>query len=233
MEKKIFDFWYAVNNTQILTMPSRHLDTFGSTILNYHLVTELMDSVGQIRIREGRIEAYKPRIITPEAYAETALEGFGDEAEKYVEWLKQHESQVRVLQYGYKLKQQEFSEHVVTDNMQSVIGRVKKEAEAKDDPLSAVVVGVDNPWDVCLVKLFWEVIQKSAQTNIQELASHKMFEDAGGIPRWVLEEVEEAFRAANSNPANIKRLAAKLQEHGLFERYQDRFFTLVKGPGQG
>ena len=32
-EKRTFDFWYAVNNTEIVLMPSRHPETFGNTIL--------------------------------------------------------------------------------------------------------------------------------------------------------------------------------------------------------
>ena len=39
MEKRDpFDFWFAVNNTEIRLLPKRHLETFGSTVLNYHLV---------------------------------------------------------------------------------------------------------------------------------------------------------------------------------------------------
>ena len=30
-----FDFWFAVNNTEIVMPPKRHLETFGNTIINY------------------------------------------------------------------------------------------------------------------------------------------------------------------------------------------------------
>ena len=40
-----FDFWYAVNNTEVIQLPTRQLETFGTTALNYVLVSELMDSV--------------------------------------------------------------------------------------------------------------------------------------------------------------------------------------------
>ena len=87
-----FDFWYAVNNTEIVLKPSRHLETFGSTVLNYHLITELMDNVGQVRVRQGRLEAARPQIVTPEAYANMSMEGFCDEARKYIEWLRDKEA---------------------------------------------------------------------------------------------------------------------------------------------
>lgn len=225
-DKKTFDFWYAVNNTEIVLMPQRHLETFGTTVLDYHLISELMDRTDQVRVRHGRMKASQPRIITPEAYSKTLLEGFGEEAAKYVEWLKQHE--IRVLQYGYRLTQEAFSEHVVSDALKTVIERVEKEVKAKHDPLSAVVVGVDDPWDVCLIKLFAEIIQGSAKTNIQQLQQRRLFDDAGGVPKAVRLEIDNDFRVASRNHAKIGALARKLQTYGLFEEYQDRFFSLVK-----
>ena len=231
-ERTTFDFWYAVNNTEIVRMPSRHLETFGTTVLRYHLVSELMDSVGQIRIRQGRMDSSQPKIITPEAYSKTFLEGFGDEARKYVDWLQEHEKQIRILQYGYTLSQQSFSEHIVTDELRAVVDRVEQDVKSKDDPLSAVVVGVDDPWDVCLIKLFWEMIQSSAKTNIRQLSKHHMFDPDGDIPRGVREEIESSFLAASRDPSLIKGLGSKLQTYGLFEEYQDRFFSLVRTSGQ-
>jgi len=227
-EKEHFNFWYAVNNTDVKLMPSRHLETFGTTVLNYHLVTELMDDVRQIRIREGRLEAGRPQIITPDAYSQTAMEGFGDEARQYVEWLKEHEKDIRILQYGYKLKQESYSEHIVTDTLDPVVARVKESVEASGDPMSAVLVGVDDPWDVCLVRLFWEVIQQSALVNIREMQQKHLFENDRGVPRGIRNDIEAAFKAANNDTSLIQGLGAKLHALGLFDAYEDRFFSLVK-----
>jgi len=227
-EKNTFDFWYAVNNTEIVLMPQRHLETFGTTVLHYHLVSELMDEVGQVRVREGRMQASQPQIITPQAYSETLLEGFGEEAARYVDWLESHEKDIRILQYGYRLKQESFTEHIVSDEKQAVIERVEDEVKKKEDPLRAVVSGVDDPWDVCLIKLFWEVVQSSAHTNIQQLAQRHLFDADGGVPRGIRDEIEKAFLDASRNPARIAPLGQRLQQCGLFEEYQDRFFSLVK-----
>jgi len=227
-KKDTFDFWYAVNNTEIRLMPTAYLETFGTTVLHYHLVSELMDSVNQTRVREGRMQASRPQIITPEAYTKTILEGFGEEAGHYIDWLKDHESEVRILQYGYTLKKELFSEHLISDNTTTVAERVEEEVKEKNDPLSAVVVGVDEPWDVCLVKLFWEVIRRSAAKNVRDLETKRMFEDAEGVPKGVRDEIERAFLQASRDSSLIKALANKLQGCGLFEEYQDRFFALVK-----
>ena len=226
-----FDFWYAVNNTEIVLAPRRHIETFGNTLINYYLVSELMDSVTQVRIREGRMQAMRPQIVTPSAYSNMLLEGFGEQAEKYLEWLKEHEDHVRILRYGYTLKQEAFSEQVVTDTVDAVVERVKTDVAGKTDPFSAVVKGVDNPWDVCLVRLFWQVIQNSAQANFREMAARKLFELQDGMPAAIREEIEQAFQAATRDRNLVKPLGKLLQKHGVFDQFQDRFFALVRGPG--
>ncbi len=233
MEKRDpFDFWYAVNNTEVKQLPSRHLETFDSTVLNYHLVAELMDTVGQVRVREGRMVANKPQIITPQAYSQTDLEGFGPEAEQYIDWLKEHEKDIRILQYGYSLKQEAFSEHVVSDTLDNVVERVERDVKASGDPFSAIVVGVDDPWDVCLVRLFWEIIQASAAGNIRDLQQHDLFSSDGGVPRSIRNEIEARFKAANKDPSLINELGNQLRQHDLFDQYEDRFFSLVKSHRQ-
>ncbi len=223
-----FDFWYAVNNTEIIIKPSRHLETFGNTVIDYHLVTELMDSVGQVRVRQGRIEAARPQIITPESYSETILEGFGEEAEKYLDWLRKNDQEIKILRYGYTLKQESFKEEIVTDTIEAVIERVRAGIEHRSAPFTALLTGVDSPWDVCLIKLFWQAIQDSAQDNIRELSKRHLFERTQGIPNSIRQEADEAFLAASRNPELIKALGAKLQKLGVFEQYQDRFFALVR-----
>jgi hypothetical protein len=154
-----------------------------------------------------------------------------EEAQKYVEWLEEHDKDVHILRYGYTLKQEAFSEQVLTDTADAVLERVKTDVASKKDPFSAVVKGVDDPWDVCLVRLFWTVIQNSAQANIRELHEHRMFEMQDGIPAGLREEIEKGFLAASKDASLIKSLGKLLQDHGLFDRYQDRFFSLVQGRG--
>ena len=224
-----FDFRYAVDNTEIIAMPSKTLETFGATVLNYYLISELMDVVDKVRVREGRIHAERPQIVTPEAYTEAALEGFGEEAEKYVDWLQQHSQQLRILRYGFKIRKEEFSEHVISDNVKAVTERVQEEVRNKNEPFSAIVRGVDDPWDVCLLKLIREVLTSSVPANVQELESHHLFGQTDGIPNVVRDEIEQAFEAASADRSRIKALSGKLQQHGVFKKYEDRFFALVKG----
>ena len=79
------DFDYAIENTSVIVAPERQIATFGSTSFNFYLISELMDRVDQVRIRNGKIHAERPQILTPEHYRRLLLEGFGDKAQRYVD----------------------------------------------------------------------------------------------------------------------------------------------------
>lgn len=227
-----FDFWYAINNTEIVSLPARRLETFGATILHYHLISELMDMVDHVRVREGKIQSYRPQIVIPGSPAyQSVLEGFGAEAERYIEWLKENKQELHVLQYGFKIKKGECSEHVLADNIMSVTDKVRADVKGRQDPFIAVVRGVDDPWEVCLLKLMFEVIRRSIPGNVNELKSRNLFGETDGVPNVVAQDIEETFLAAARNPALTGRLALKLERYGVFEKYQDRFFSIVRQGG--
>ena len=163
-----FDRWYAAKSARFLVEPRHRLETFGNTLVNYHLVSELEDHPGKIRVREGRLEAHQPLVITPDL-GEIETEGLGDEARAYLEFLKENEKNLRILQYGYHLKSDNFSEQIVTDRLSVVTERVKEEVIASNDKFAAVVQCVDEPWDVALVELWLREVNRSARGNIDEL----------------------------------------------------------------
>jgi hypothetical protein len=60
----------AVEHTEILRPPKQSLATFGTTNIYYYLITEpvykdLVDNVSETVIREGRVIAQKPKVVTP------------------------------------------------------------------------------------------------------------------------------------------------------------------------
>ena len=161
---------------RILLPPSHELETFGATLVNYHLISPLEDFPDKVRVREGRLEAHQPKILTPSGFAKIHAEGFGEAAREYIEWLKDNEDNFRILQYGYHLKSDNFSEQVVTDSLAAVTERVKAAVMASNDRFSAVLQGVDEPWDIALVELWRHEVNRSARKNIRELREHgKLF----------------------------------------------------------
>ncbi len=163
-----FDRWYAAKQVKILLSPSHTLETFGATLVNYHLISELDDHPGKIRVREGRLEAHQPLVIAPR-FSELTTDGFSEKARAYLEFLKENEDALRILRYGYHLKSDNFSEQIVTDSLSAVTERVKAEVIAGGDKFAAVLQGVDEPWDVALVELWRREVSKSAGKNIKEL----------------------------------------------------------------
>ena len=171
----LFDRWYAARSARFLLEPSHRLETFGNTLVNYHLVSELDDFPGKVRIREGRLEAHQPRVILPNA-CDVEFEGFGPAAQEYFNFLRENEERLRILQYGYHLKSDNFSEQIVTDSLPSVTARVKEAVLASGDKFAAVIQCVDEPWDVALVELWLREINRSAKGNIAELQKNgKLF----------------------------------------------------------
>ena len=67
------DLQYALENTKVIVSPERRIETFGATSFHFYLVTELMDSANEMRIRDGRIQADRPQILTAENIAKLTL----------------------------------------------------------------------------------------------------------------------------------------------------------------
>ena len=83
------DFQYAIENTQVILEPAGQIASFGHTSFRFYLISELMDQVNEVRVRDGRIHAERPQILTPEHYCRLLLEGFGDKAQKYIEQFRE------------------------------------------------------------------------------------------------------------------------------------------------
>jgi len=162
------DFNYALENTKVILPPKRTLETFGTSVVNYSLITEVMDSVNECIVREGQIHAERPQIVSPHQFASLLVEGFGEKAERFAEYINAHAKHIAVLKYGFKIRKSDIRRYEVFDRMDAVIEKVRKEVEGKSDPLSTVLTGVDEGWEVCLLKFMMDVIQSSSSDHIDD-----------------------------------------------------------------
>ena len=160
------DFEYAAENTRVILAPENRIATFGTTSFRFHLISELMDRVDQVRIRNGKIHAERPQILTPEHYYRLLLEGFGEKAERYVDQLREHARNIAVLRYGFQFRKTDLSEQTLRDSIDTVINRTKRRVESADEPLSAVIQGVDDAWEVCLLKFTIDLVEHSSGGNL-------------------------------------------------------------------
>src|SRR5438045_9121596 len=137
------DIEYAIENTQVILAPERQIATFGNTSFEFHLISELMDRVDQVRIRTGRIEAERPKILSQEYFCRMMLEGFGEKAQEYVERLREQAQQMAVLRSGSQFRKSGVTEETVSPCSPSVIDRNRRAVARAGDPNGANIEGAD------------------------------------------------------------------------------------------
>ena len=168
-------FQYAMENTEVIVAPQRRIETFGSTSFRFYHVSELMDSANQVRVRDGRLHADRPQIIAPGHLDRMLLEGFGEKAEQFMQWLQRNAGHLAVLKYGFQFRKTEVTESLVHSPMEEVIDRLKEVVDYSEDPLSAVIRGVDEGWEVSLLKFASDLIQESSAGNMGDFRRRGLF----------------------------------------------------------
>ena len=217
------DIWYAVNVTKVVHAPKQSLETFGRTTIRYHLLSELMDEVNKVRLRAGSMCSERPQIITPSHFASQLLEGFGDKAREYAEWLMDNGEMIKILKFGLHFRKEKISEELLSGTIDDVSKRVKDKVLNKEDNMSAIIVGADEFWEVSLLKFFVDYLQQSASANLNELSQFNLASNQD-----MKDEIESEFIAASTDRTRINFLGNKLKKLGVFEKYEDRFYTLVR-----
>lgn len=164
------NFLYALENTKIILLPRRVVSTFGTTLLHYYLVTEDLDKVDLCFVREGKLEAERPRIITSPQFAKLSLEGFGKEAQEYAQWLLKNSQQgnVSFLRYGFLFKKDDLRFNEVKGSSEEVCNRLKEELVKEGNPLSVLLKGEEELWEVSLLKFLVDWVRMSMGKNIQD-----------------------------------------------------------------
>jgi hypothetical protein len=223
-----FDFWYALENTTILYLSDSALETFGTTRVHYLLASEELDSVNRVRVREGTLQAAKPQILTPQTMQNLPIEGFaGEQSAQFMKWLKVNKPDLRLLTYGFTISKTDVSDTVMHEYLETVTGNLVEKVKQENKPHTAVILGVDDPWEVCLLKLMVDLVEKSIPQHVVDMQQRNLLPN----PNLGNQEIEADFAAAELNHARIPYLHKKLKQRHLFDQYQDRFFGLVRRAG--
>jgi hypothetical protein len=214
---------YAIEHTEVVRPPRQSLATFGTTNIYYYLVTELMESTNVVR--EGRVIAAKPKIVTP-AYL-INLEGFSNQAKRYIEMMAEKHPREAGIFYSYKNEPKEMN--IVSDAQVKVVDNIRQQIESHGDPLTAIIKGVEDMWDVSLLKFTYELTSRSVYTNVTEMENRGLLRlDNEGIPADARNQIEGLFEKTRRDPSFAPILVAELKRWGLFHQYQDRFLSLFK-----
>ncbi len=160
---------YALEMTKVLREPDHRIETFGETRFEYQLISELMDRTGEVRLRTGEVEALRPRIFRPETYRGIELEGFDDGTrarfDEMVETYRSEGRNLAFLQYGFQFKRGHVQEEIIHDSIDAVRERVLEDIRRTGNPARAVIEGVDDAWEVSILKFSFEMILRSHEIN--------------------------------------------------------------------
>jgi hypothetical protein len=164
---KADDFNYAMENTRVVVTPANAIETYGQTSFRFRLVTEPMDEIGSIRLRKGMIHAERPRILAPQYVSRMLLEGFGERAREFAGWMEDQKD-FHILRYGFSLRKTDLSEQLLREPKEELLHRLEGEIRRDGDPIDALIEGIDDAWEVCLMKFTMDLIQRSAGPNVAE-----------------------------------------------------------------
>ena len=226
------DLIKAVQKTRVARKPLQHLATFGTSIINYYVITEpIYSDIDELKketvVRTGRVNSEKPQIVTP-TYA-LNLKGFSSEAYKYLEFIS-NKFGVNSPGVLYQYKNEPGKINILNGSVEEVSNNIIKELNTKKDKLTAVIVGVDELWDVSLLKFIHDFTSESLVSNINEFNSRGLLQPQdqfGGVPKAAVQRFEILFNQVGFG-ADPEILKKELDRWGLFDHYEERFLNLFK-----
>ena len=222
----------AIEQTWVVRFPKQHLATFGATNIAYYVVTEPIYQEDDVPnqegvVRTGRVLSQRPAVITP-TYA-MSLQGFSPEAYEYFKTMaRQGGPNTPGILYQYRNESGKMD--IVSGAPSDIAHKISDDLDRRKEDMSVVMVGVDELWDVALLKFIYEFTSSSVSGNWQEFQSRGLLEPQshlGGVPRVAVREIDKLFREVENggDPEVLKR---ELDRWGLFEYYQDRFLKLFR-----
>ena len=152
------DWMRAIERTWVVRFPKQNLATFGSTNIAYYVVTEPIyqepsSDKQEGVVRTGRVIAERPAVVTP-TYAMN-LQGFSPEAYEYFSHLAS-EAGPHSPGILYRYKNQADKMEIVSGAAGEIAHKIRHDLDRRKEDLSVVMVGVDELWDVALLKFMYE-----------------------------------------------------------------------------
>ena len=220
---------YAISHTEVLRPPRQTLSTFGATNIYYYLLTEpsykeLVQGEEETVVREGMVRAERPRVVTPSYLIN--VEGFSEHAKRYLEMIaRAYGTHTPGLFYGYKNEPKELN--IVSSDMNSVVRKLNETIDKEGNQFASIIKGVDELWDVSLLKFIFDMTSHSVGNNMFELGSRGLLNmDRKGVPLEARQSIEQLFALVKDGELEPSALKTELDRWGLFEEYEDRFFRM-------
>ncbi len=234
----------ALKETKVLQSPAKLISTSESTTLHYYVLAEpayleIFKNEGpETKIREGEITWDKPKLLTPEYILK--MEGFSEEAKEALRLLARGNPDMAGLLYRMRYKKNYTNTTTVSKNIKSTYRTIKNKIEVSGNKLAVIIQGVDELWDVSLMKFIQEfIIQSAYKSQLPDYSNKGMItmDDSGtavvtrnleGLPIAARDEIERMFAEVESGDLEPAKLKQELDSWGVFNVYQDRFFDLFR-----
>jgi hypothetical protein len=189
-------------------------------------------------VREGRVSWYQPKLLTPTYMFR--IEGFSREAKNAFETLASQYPDLAGILYKFKVNKELDEMNFVSGPLLTVAENINNEINKKGDSLCTVIKGVAGLWDVSLSKFILDMMARSVYSaqipdftsrgflGINQTGQATITKDRHGVPVAAREEIEKLFKLVKKGDLEPIKLKKELDNWGLFEYYQDRFFSLFK-----
>ncbi|ADQ14214.1 hypothetical protein [Halanaerobium hydrogeniformans] len=234
----------VLENTEILLEPEDLISTSHDTTLHYFVLSEpyyleeFPEEGPETKVREGKITWEKPKLLTPDYMIN--MSGFSGEAKKAMQMIANENPDLAGLLYKMNYRKQSISTFTISRELEKAQEEIENERINDEDNLTVIIKGVDELWDVSLMKFIQSLMLKSAyksQLPYYEEKGYLSTDEEGysvvtrnleGLPIAASEEIERMFEMVKKGEEDPAKLKRELDRWGVFNAYQDRFFDLFK-----
>lgn len=235
---------YALRETQILLEPQELISTTKPTTLHYYVLTEpvylevFKNEGPETRIRQGIISWEKPKLMTPGYLLD--MEGFSNEAREALRMVARRHPDLAGILYKMRYKREDARERTVPYKIMETLRRLENKIIDEQEEFTVVIKGVDELWDVSLMKYIQLLIIKSVYSSqipyyesrgylrMNEYGFPVITRNLDGLPIIAQNEIEEMFARVRNGDLDPGVLKRELDSWGVFHLYEDRFFDLFR-----
>lgn len=220
-------------NTVVVKLPKQSLATFGTTVITYNMITrplyqalDMDKRTEESVLRRGTVKAERPQIVTPQFLSRTR--GFGNEAQEFMrELIRRGQADDPGILYTYSHEPVQME--IISSRPEELAERISRQIDQESRSLEAVIIGVDELWDVSLMKFIFDITNSSAPNNAAEFTQSGRMKVDNGVPMDARLRIGDMLLQVRNGNLDPTVLHQELEAWQLFDEYQDQFFRSLKG----
>ncbi len=111
----------------------------------------------------------------------------------------------------------------------SVAEKIGGIIDESGDPLTTIISGADDLWDVSLMKFIYEMTRRSVIGNMRQMDRRGLLNmDESGLPMEARLRIDELFRQVIRGEREASDLKTELDRWNVFAEYEDRFLGIFR-----